>query len=131
MANIFEDMAKVSAELLQPASTGQFGADSINLIKILASPPPANEWDPPTAPITVVTPLAAQAFGVSAKLVGTEVAPGVTIMASDKRVIAAPFPGGASPEDQIQIDGKLFTILQVENVVGAGAPSLIKFLIRG
>ena len=130
MADIFSDMAAVATELLAPASEGGFGSGTIKLVRLVAGAAPANEWDPPGPPTRQEILLRANAFGVHSNLVGTEASPGVAILATDKRVISAPIPGGYRPADLMEIDGKPVTILQVKNIVGAGTTSAIQFLVR-
>lgn len=131
MADIFTRMAGVSNRLLRPASNGGFGSGTINLVRLVPAAPPANEWDAPGEPTRIVTPLKANAFGVKAALVGTDAAPGVAIMASDKYVISAPIDGGYQPEDILEIDGKPVTVLSVQDIVGAGTVSAVRFIVRG
>jgi len=127
--DIFTRMAGVSTRLLRPASEGGFGSGTISLVR-LTSVPGVEVYDPPTT-TRVVTPLRANAFGVSAQLVGVEYSPGNAIVASDKRVISAPIAGGYEPEDIMEIDGKPVTVLRVKNIVGAGVVSAVEFIVRG
>lgn len=127
--NLFTRMAEVSTRLLRDADDGGFGSGTINLVR-LTTTAGAEVWEPPTT-TRVVVPLRANAFGVSAQLVGVEVAPGVAIVASDKRVISAPIAGGYKPEDILEIDGKPVTVLRVKNIVGAGIVSAVEFIVRG
>lgn len=130
MSDIFKDAAALSTELLRPASQGGFGSGTIELVRLIPAPPPTNTWDPPGAPTRRRTLLNANAFGVSSKLVGMPTAAGTAVLATDKRVISAPIQGGYRPTDQLWIDGRPVTILQVKNIVGAGTISAIEFLVR-
>lgn len=131
MADIFQRMAGVTTRLLRDPATGGLGSGTIAILRQTPGAAPANEWDPPSAPAVTVLPLRAQAFGIHADLIGQEVAPGVALKMGDKTVIAAPFTGGYQPGDVLTIDGKPVTILSVENIVGAGTVSAIKFMVRG
>lgn len=129
--DIFTRMAGVSNRLLRPASDGGFGSGTINLVRLTPAAAPANEWDEPGDPTRTVIPLKANAFGVKAALVGKDIAPGVALLATDKYVISAPIAGGYKPEDILEIDGKPVTVLSVQDIVGAGTVSAIRFIVRG
>ena len=126
---IYDDLADVTRGLLDPAQLGA-SAGSIVLVRTTTTPP-ANSWEAPT--VTAETQeLRAQAFGVSAELVGLpaqEPANGV-VMASDRQVIAALPDGGVHPGDLLSIDGVPVTILRVWYIPAAGTASAVKFVVR-
>lgn len=143
MADFFDDMADVARALLAPTSRDGLGAGTISLVRVTPGTPSVNPKDPPPAPTLTVVPLDAQAFGVSADLVGSTVtpgsadiagagaAPGISIVATDLRVISAPITGSYGPEDLMRIDGRDLTILRVRNIPAAGKVSVIEFIVRG
>ena len=128
--SIYDDLADVTRELLDPAQLG--AADgSIVLVRTTTTTPPANSWEEPMITTTTQT-LRAQAFGVSAELVGLpaqEPANGV-VMASDRQVISEVPEGGVRPGDLLSIDGVPVTILRVWYIPAAGTASAVKFVVR-
>lgn len=126
---IYDDLADVTRDLLDPTQLGA-SAGSIVLVRKTATPS-ANSWEAPTVTTTAQT-LRAQAFGVSAELVGLpaqEPANGV-VMASDRQVISEVPAGGVHPGDLLSIDGVPVTILRVSMIPAAGTPSAVKFVVR-
>ena len=70
------------------------------------------------------------ATGVSEAFIGSQ-AGGETIVASDKEVLVGPFEGEYDPGDTLLIDGKEATILSVRDVLAAGEPLAVRFIVRG
>jgi hypothetical protein len=126
----YDDMADVVADLLDPAELG--AADgSIVLVRRTVTPPEVDTWNAPEDSTASET-LRAQAFGVSGELIG-QPAPeldGATILASDRRVIAALPAMGYEPGDMLSIDGKAVTVLRVDKIPAAGTPSAVRFIVR-
>jgi hypothetical protein len=124
-------MAGVSKRLLRPTSQNGLGQGKIELVRLTPGTPPVNPWDPPTAPTLTKTTLNGAATGVGKELVGTPVAVGNAIVATDLSVIVAPWGGAYDPADKLELDGKPVTILKVENIPAVGTVSAIRFIVRG
>lgn len=130
MADIYDDFAEMSRELLAPTSEDGFGQGEIALVRYVDGPAPANPWDPPAAQEREVTILNGAARGVGKEMVGTPIENGGQIIASDLVVIAAPWGGEYEPADVLQIDGKPVTVLSVKNIPEAGTVCLVQFVAR-
>ena len=127
--SIYDDLAEVTRELLDPAELGA-SAGSIVLVRKIPTPA-ANTWEAPTV-TTETQALRAQAFGVSAELVGLpaqEPDNGV-VQASDRQVISEVPGGGVQPGDLLSVDGVPVAILRVSFIPAAGTPSAVKFVVR-
>lgn len=132
MASIYTRMAGVSNKLLRPASgeTGTFGQGKIELVRLVPGAPPAEPWEMPGPGSEVVTELKGAARGISADLVGSEVAPGVQLKATDLVVIVAPWGGEYDVADVVRIDGKDVTLMRVDRIPAAGTVSAFRFYVR-
>lgn len=131
MSDFYDEMAGVVREMLAPTSEGGLGQGSIQIVRYVPGPPPANEWDPPAQPERDITVLDGAAGGVDKELVGAPVETGGKIVATDKMVIVAPWGGVYDPADVLEIDDKPVTVLKVENIPAAGTVCLVRFLVRG
>lgn len=122
----------MATDLLKPSAAGGLGAADIVLQRQEpAGEPPDIFSDPPDPPPPTQIPLAAQAFGVDEKLVGTEASSGVAIRATDIMVIAAPFPGGWQPsKDSLSVSGRPAAVVSVERIPAAGKVSAYQFIVR-
>lgn len=122
----------MATDLLKPSAAGGLGAPDIEIVRQQpAGDPPDIFSDPPPPPPPELIPLRAQAFGVDAKLVGTEAAPGVAIRATDIMVIAASFPGGwDATTDRLSVSGRAATVVSVERIPAAGIVSAWQFIVR-
>lgn len=132
MADIYTRMAGVANKLLTPASDapGTFGQGLIQLVRYTDGAPPANSWDPPRPPVVTKTTLKGAARGVSTELVGTEVAPGVQLVATDLVVIVAPWGGAYAVGDGMELDGRAVTVMRVDRIPAAGTVSAFRFYVR-
>lgn len=130
MADFYQDMAAMTRELLAPTDEGGLGQGKIELVRYVAGPAPANEWDPPATPSRQVTPLDGVASGVGKDLVGLPVETGGQIVATDLKIIVSPWGGEYDPADVIEVDGKPVTILRVKNIPEAGTVCAIQFVAR-
>lgn len=130
MADFYTEMAGVARSLLSPTSQGGLGQGKIELVRYTPGPPPANEWDPPSAPVRNVTLLNGAARGVSKEMIGTEVAPGTAIISTDLIIIVAPWAGAYEPGEVLELDAKPVIILKVENIPAVGILSAVRFIVR-
>lgn len=130
MADFYDEMTDVARQLLAPTSQGGLGQGSIQLVRYLSAPAPANPWDPPAPPTRQITVLSGVARGVGKELVGTPVENGGQIVATDLQVIVAPWGGAYQPTDVLEIDGEPVTILRVRNIPEAGTVCAIRFVVR-
>jgi hypothetical protein len=130
VADFYADMAEAARELLAPTSEGGLGQGTIQLVRYVEGPPPANPWEPPPPPSRQVTALDGAASGVSKELVGLPVETGGQIVATDLQVIVAPWGGEYDPGDVLEIDGAPVTVLSVRNIPAAGTTCAVRFLVR-
>ncbi len=130
--SFYDDMAAFANDILSPTSQGGFGQGTIKLVRYTPAPDDPDEpWLPPLPPTRTETVLKGAARGVSQQLVGTDVAPGVQIKATDLTVIVAPWGGTYEAGDVLELDGKPVTVLRYDNIPAAGTVSAIRFIIRG
>lgn len=130
MGEFYSDMAQMARELLAPTSKGGLGQGTIELVRYLDGPPPANPWDPPAQPERDITVLDGVARGVGKELIGAPVENGGQVVATDLVVIVAPWGGEYQPADTLEIDGAPVTVLRVENIPAAGIVCAVRFLVR-
>lgn len=128
--DFYAEMAGVVREMLAPTSAGGLGQGTIELVRYLDAPAPANPWDPPATQEREITVLDGAARGVGKDLIGAPVENGGQIIATDLSVIVAPWGGSYEPADVLTIDGDPVTILKVENIPAAGITCAIKFVVR-
>lgn len=128
--SFYSDMAAVAAELLAPESQGGLGQGSIVLVRYTPAAAGANPWDAPGAPTPTRTTLAGVVSGVSKELVGTPVADGTAIVATDLQVIVAPWGGSYDPGDVLELDGTPVIVLKVQNIPAVGTVAAVKFIAR-
>lgn len=130
MSDFYADMAGVARELLAPTDEGGLGQGSIVLVQYTPGPPPANSWDPPSAPVPKRTPLDGAVSGVGKDLIGTPLENGTAIVAGDLKVIVAPWGGTANPEDVLELDGVPATVMRVEPIPAIGITSAVRLIVR-
>ncbi len=130
MDDFYADMRQTAIDLLSPTSEGGLGQGTIELVRYLDGPPPANPWDPPASPEREITVLDGVARGVGKDLIGAPVENGGQIVATDLTVIVAPWGGAYEPADVLLVDDDPVTILKVENIPAAGTVCAIKFVVR-
>lgn len=128
--DFYDEMRAAATALLAPTSQDGLGQGSIQLVRYLATPNPANPWHPPAPPTRQITVLNGVARGVGKELVGTPVENGGQIVATDLQVIVAPWGGAYQPTDVLEIDGEPVTILRVRNIPEAGTVCAIRFVVR-
>lgn len=130
MADFYEEMKKVAAELLAPTSQGGLGQGAIVLIRETpGTPDPDKPWIP-VEPTKQTETLDGAATGVDSKLVGTEVGSAV-IRSSDLKVVVVPPDMGYQAGDILSLDNKPVTIIDVQNIPAIGITSAVKFIVRG
>lgn len=128
MADFYEDMRAVAADLLAPTSQGGLGQGQIELSRTTVETDEDKPWLPPTE-TTVTEPLDGAVRGVSSSLVGVEVG-GTVILASDRQCIATVPQMGYTAGDRLSVDGAEVNIIAVEPIPAAGITSAVKFIIR-
>lgn len=129
MADFYQQMAAVSAELLAPTSQGGLGQGEIKLTRITqGTPDPDKPWVP-VLPTEQSETLKGAVKGVDSKLVGTEAGSAV-IRATDREVICAPPSIGYMAGDVLSIDSRNVLILSVIKIPAAGITSAVKFIVR-
>lgn len=131
MADFYEEMAGVTAELLAPTAQGGLGQGSIVLVQMAPASAPTNPWDAPGAPTPTETPLNGAASGVSKDLLGTPLQNGTAIVASDKQVIVSVWDGDAKPEDVLKLDGASHTVMRVDRIPAVGITAAVRLIVRG
>lgn len=130
MADFYEDMAGVTAELLAPTSQGGLGQGNVVLSRTIpGTPDPEAPWEP-TEDTTQTETLRAAVKGVGKELVGAEIG-GTVIIASDREAICAVPEMGYTAGDTLVVDGNPVHIVAVENIPAAGITSAVRFIIRG
>lgn len=129
MADFYEQMRAVAAELLAPTSQGGLGQGVIVLARDTPGPEPENPWDP-VEPAVQTETLDGAVRGVGKRLVGVEVG-GTVILASDRQAICTVPAMGYTAGDRLSIDGVPVHIIDVEKIPAAGITSAVKFIIRG
>lgn len=130
MGDFYADMADMARELLAPTSKGGLGQGTIELVRYLDGPRPANPWDPPAQPERDITVLDGVARGVGKELIGAPVENGGQVVATDLVVIVAPWGGEYDPGDVLEIDGAPVTVLRAENIPAAGPACAVRFVVR-
>lgn len=130
MADFYEEMAAMTADLLAPTSAGGLGQGEIVLSREGDPSPAPNPWEPVDTAERITEKLSGAVSGVSARMVGIE-AGGTVILKSDRQLIAAVPHMGYQPGDQILIDGVPVMIIDVQKIPAAGITSAVKFIIRG
>lgn len=129
MADFYQQMAAVSAELLAPTSQNGLGQGEIKLTRITqGTPDPDKPWVP-VLPTKKTETLKGAVKGVDSKLVGTEAGSAV-IRATDREVICAPPSIGYMAGDVLSIDSRDVLILSVIKIPAAGITSAVKFIVR-
>ncbi len=126
MADFYDDMKAMAAELLASTSEGGLGQGAIELVRTVTEPP-ANSWEIGEA-MEQVTPLKGVAFGVSTALID-----GSAIMAGDLECTCAAeglesyaFAAG----DVIRLDGKPRTVIRALRIPEAGTLVAMSFILR-
>lgn len=130
MDDFYASMRQTAVDLLAPTSEGGLGQGSIELVRYLDAPAPANPWDAPGVQEREITVLDGAARGIGKELIGASVENGGQIVATDLQVIVAPWGGGCEPADVLTIDGEPVTILKVENIPAAGLVCAVRFVVR-
>lgn len=130
MAGFYDEMAGATRELLASTDKGGLGQGSIVLVQLVPGAPLANAWDAPSPPVPQYTPLDGAASGVGKELIGTPLENGSVIVAGDLKVIVAPWAGTANPEDLLELDGALATVMKVEQIPAIGTPAAIRLIVR-
>lgn len=115
MADFYDEMADVATELLTEFNQGLF---------VLSRPgtptPGANEWDAPTPGTPQTWTLQGISEAVEAKYVD-----GMTILASDRQVMVAPFADQPKQGDILSINGVPQTVLAIKPVTERGVAWVI------
>lgn len=130
MADFYDRARAMVGRRLSPTSEGGLGQGSIQLVRYVEGPPPANSWDPPSEPTRQVTPLDGAARGVGKELIGAPIETGGQIVATDLVVIVAPWGGAYEPADVLEIDGRPVTVLSIKNIPEAGTVCAVQFVAR-
>lgn len=130
MADIYTRMQATARRLLAPTNLGGLGQGTIELVRYVEGPPPANPWDTPTPGERHITVLDGVARGVGKELIGAPVETGGQIVATDLQVVVAPWGGEVEPAQVLEINGSPVTILSVENIPAAGTVCAVKFVVR-
>lgn len=125
MADIYDEMAEMAAELLAPTSQDGLGQGVIVLSKPGSTTPPANPWEPPIVVEPETHTLKATAKGVSKEFVN-----GTTILATDIEITAAAFGADPDPADTLTIDGKVVTVVKIMRLPAAGTLVAWKWVVR-
>lgn len=130
MADFYADLARMVEDLLLQSPSGGLGQTGIQY---------AREQDdvyldplkpPPASNLKVLIPLKAVAFGVSAKLIGTEVAPGVVIKAGDITITTAVFDiGTLLPSDGFLLGTDFWPIKNFTRIPAVGTATAFVFLV--
>jgi len=131
VADIYTRMQATAKRLLAPTNEGGLGQGTIELVRYIDGPPPADSWLPPSPPEREITVLDGVARGVAKELVGAPVENGGQIVATDLTVTVAPWGGTYEPADVLELDGAPVTVLKVEDVPAVGTVCVIKFVVRG
>jgi len=123
--SFYDEMALVTAELLSPSVLGQ---GVVVLARTTSGvPTPETPWLA-VAPVVLTETLKAAVSGAG------KYADGVTILATDLRVVAAiPVIDWRMNSDvtmTISVDGKTLQVLQTKGLPAAGTPSAIEIMAR-
>lgn len=126
----YSELAAMVRDLTKPDTQGGLGQGKIVLIHLLpGTQDPLKPWEP-VSPIESPEEIQGAVRGVSSKLVGTEVN-GVVLNVSDRIAItevpSIPYAAG----DKLSVDGKIVTVLHVQNIPAAGTTAAVRFIIRG
>lgn len=126
----YDEMAAMVRDLTKPDTQGGLGQGKIVLIHLLPGvQDPSKPWEP-VSPIESPEEIQGAVRGVGSKLVGTEVN-GVVLNISDRIAITEvpkiPYTAG----DKFSVDGKIVTVLDVQNIPAAGTTAAVRFIIRG
>lgn len=130
MDDFYASMRQTAIDLLAPTSEGGLGQGTIELVRYVVAPAPANPWDPPAPQEREITVLDGAARGVGKEMIGTPVENGGQIVATDLQVIVAPWGGAYEPADVLELDDKSVTILKVENIPAVGTVCAVRFVVR-
>lgn len=130
MSDFYDDLAKMTAELLAPTSQNGLGQGVLELIRITPGVPDSDKPWLPVQPTEQTETLKAAVRGVDSRLVGTEVGSAV-ILASDREVVCAPPAMDYQAGDILSVDGVRVNILSVQRIPAAGTVSAVKFIVRG
>lgn len=130
MVGFYDEMAAMVRDLTKPDTQGGLGQGSLAIIRLVPGvQDPTKPWEP-VSPKEQPEPLDGAARGIGSKLVGTEVN-GVVLNISDRVAITTvpsiPYTAG----DKFSVDGKIVTVLHVENIPAAGIASAVRWFIRG
>lgn len=137
MADFYEEMAGVAAEMLAPASEGGLGQTGVVLIRKRTAPPdPLKPWERAEVTEELETLKAAVSGAVSSSA-GGALGFGVTgfaMLATDKVVVAA-VPAMDWRMDgegvlSVSVNDQRTAVVYVEAVPEAGTPVVIKFVLR-
>lgn len=129
MADFYQDMAGVAAELLAPTNAGGLGQGAVALTSITPGEKnPDAPWEPVVPTITTEN-LRGAAKGVSSNLVGVELG-GTVIIATDREVITTVPTISYKAGDNLTIDGKSVRVIDVKNIPAAGITSAVKWIVR-
>lgn len=136
--DFFEEMQQMARELLAPTSQGGFGQGRVVLVR---NPPavanPAGDWEEPGRPSPLREVVGASVSGaLPAGQQSQEYGDGVVILSTDLKVLTAVpqevdwrmDPKGVVLE--LEIDGKLMTVLRSKGIMAAGIPAAIEFIVR-
>lgn len=129
MADMYVDMAGVTASMTAPTSKGGLGQGRL----VLAVDKPG-EVDPdkpwvPVKPTRITEPWQGVVFGVASKLIGVEMG-GTVIRASDLQATGKVPKMEIKAGDTLIVDGKPLKILDVEPIPAAGTASAYKFTLK-
>lgn len=129
MSDFYDDMAKMTAELLSPTSAQGLGQGVIVLTRITQGvPDPSKPWEP-VKPIKTTEKLDGAVKGVDSKLVGTEAGSAV-ILASDREAICTVPAMNYKAGDILSIDDVDCVILAAMPIPAAGTAVALRFIIR-
>lgn len=130
MADFYQEMRAMAADLLKPTDQGGLGQGEIKLTRVTPGvPDPLEPWER-VEPTTQTITLNGAVRGVDARLVGTEVGSAV-LLATDKVAICEVPAIEYTAGDVLAVDGKTVIVLAVEKIPAAGVASAVKFFIRG
>lgn len=129
----YSDMQDMVRDLLVPDTEGGFGQGVVVLTRTSVFIDPDHDWEESGERTT------SESETLSAAVSGAEeYADGDTILATDRRVVAAvpvmnwrPPESGESARLSLTLDGKPVTIVRIRGIPPVGTPAAIELIARG
>ena len=128
MANFYDEMKAMAADLLKPADNDGFGQGSIILRKIKITQGNGGPWDDSNQEEIDET-LNGAVKGVEQDLIGKELG-GSVIQATDQEAITTPPIMEYEAGDRLVVDGKERHIISYTPIPAAGTTVATRFIIR-